>query len=664
MATTGALLLAGDVGVPRDMSAGVRFMRLAADRGQPDAQASLAFLHSTAIADRHGVEKNHGKALLYWSLAAETGSVLAETALGYRFRGGVGVPKSCTAAARYYRRVARVTATDPRFMPTVENFLASRPPLPTGLTNTPDLRFDDDEVDAAFATSADGDGGSQVGGESGTRGDEPSHDQQKAEQHEVPDTPEPSSDDTELIEYYRHSASHGNSEALAIMGGLNLYGGHGLEPNERLARQNLEAAAALGNGEAHGMLAHLALNRGANETAYNYFLSAANANARVGHFGLGMFHLYGIGVAESLAVAAKHFRRAADLRHADAAYHIGMMYWQGKGVAQNTDEAFRYFQIGAQDGQLQCRFTLGLIILDGKYPTPRPDCESGVSYLKAVSEAGEWNTLLGLAADEIDARRPFGALYRELQAASAGIEVAQFNAAMLLDKAVVSGGRAMPELVHWDRQRMVDEALALYELSGMQGHTDSVLRAGHLAYYHGGSGRNDIDGNGRIDATGIPRHLWSWFSSTDEGEGDFRRAAVSYDKASRMGCAESSVSLGWMYARGEGVAQNRRYAEHYFELSKKQSPDAILPASIALFGARVMWAAADWNAWLSSGYAVYTNVIEEESGVATNARKKRGQWLANSDLLVACGLGGLLTMTLYARRRRMILPEPVAPQYL
>jgi TPR repeat protein len=49
----------------------------------------------------------------------------------------------------------------------------------------------------------------------------------------------------------------GDPSALIVMGGLNLFGGHGVAPNGQLAREFLETAAALGDSEANAMLAQV-----------------------------------------------------------------------------------------------------------------------------------------------------------------------------------------------------------------------------------------------------------------------------------------------------------------------------------------------------------------------------------------------------------------------
>lgn len=603
MATVGTLLSSGDSNrVERDLSSGIRFLRYASDHGQPDALAVLGFMYASGIADRFGIEKNVGKAILHWSLAAESGSIVAEVALGYRYYRGIGVRKSCSQASRYYRKAAKAIATDPRHFPTLQNFMSQRPPLPSGLTSKSRGRL----RDSAFERIDAGDDGAEF----------------------------------DLIDLYRHSAAHGDSDAMATLGALQLFGGHGFEADEGLARADLEVAAGLGHGEANGILGHLALHRHDNMTALKYFHQSAAAEAAMGLYGLGMMFLHGVAVPKNPEKAAFYFAQAVEKKHADAALQVGLLHWKGQGVAQDYDKAFRYFEVGAAMGQLQCKLNLGLMYLEGMYPVEKPNCEYALQFLKGVAEAGEWESLTTLGWEHIDDGDAFGALYRFMQAAHVGIEVAQYNAAMLLEMSASRrpAGRfgasedeeidqltslsVSPELGHWDRDRMLQEALELYEMSAEQGHANSMLRAGHMAY--------------------------------TEAE-DYERAAAAYEKGSIMKDAEASYSLGWMYARGHGVKQDRHLAVRYLDLAKSHSADAVLPATLAIVGARAMW-------WIGDKLMPLLGYHLDKEGPTSGASERLGDhsqandmdWVgAGSDLLIVAALLGLLGVTLYTRRRRL-----------
>jgi SEL1 protein len=590
MTTVGTLLSAGDTNISRDLSSGVRYLRMAADLGQPDALAFFGFLHASGIADRFGIEKNEGKALLYLKVAAGTGSIVADMSLGYRYLHGVGVVKSCALASEHYRAAARAVATDSRYLPSLENFMKGNPPIPTGLKIEDRARLTDESLENELAGV---------------------------------------SSDSELVEYYRLLASQGDAEHLTTIGGLQLFGGNGLEPDEGRARADLERAAQLGHGQAHGMLAHLALNRHDNVTALFHFRRAAAAADGMGYYGLGMMHLHGIGVEQDHVVAAKYFKRAVDTAHADAAYQLGVMYWRGMGVEENAVEAFRLFQVGARLGQVQAKMNVGLILIEGKHPVTEPDCRHGVKYLKAVAESGEWKPLLNLALDQLENGDMFGALYRYMQAAYAGIEVAQYNAAMLLEKgaAEILGSFSAPlgtvsldeseELQHWDADRMLSEAFDLYEMSAEQGHSSSLLRMGDVAYSEAN---------------------------------DYKTAASAYKKGAAMQNAEATFSLGWMYLRGFGVSADRRMAIRYLEMSKRYSPEAVVPATIAVFVARTVW-------WLVDTMYMFAgpNGYPPHGSERTTPRTDRSGLVLQWDALVVAGLVGLMTVILLVRRRRLHL---------
>lgn len=647
MASAAALLGAGNNEIPRDVRNSVRLTQLAASRGQPDAQALLAFLYATGMAERYGLERNEGKALLYWTLAAESGSIFARMALGYRYLVGLGVERSCLKASRQYFVAARAIGTDPRYFPSLENFLAQKPPLPDGLVSSAVQRLDDDSFEWK-------DGEMHVG----SNGD----------------------DDNELFEFLRHSANHGDPDALVLMGALRIFGGYGVEPDEDIARELLVEAAELDGGEAPGLLGHLALRRGDNKTALTYFTESAQSGDRVGKYALGMMYLHGVEAARNAATAAFYFQEAVDKEHADAAYQLGMMHWYGNGVKQDAAEAYRFFQHGARLGQIQCKLNLGLMLLNGNYPATEPDCNRGVSYLKEVAESGEWNVLLSAAANRLESGDLFASLYRYLQGAQAGIEISQYNAGLIFEKASafaegeveevsddgVTKLRKSPEISHWSRDVMLREALELYDMSAGQGYSPSALRGGDVAYLE---------------------------------VGDYQHAAYAYKKGADLRNAQACHSLGWMYAQGLGVRASRKFATQYLLMASSFASEAVLPSSLTLFAARCAWMIQDliafWNAKRAVGREILSRLysginrsidnvekryigseisfksLKFSSGTtvasspdlnkvssgekASETRQNRGKisTLVNSDNMLLSGLIGLLMLTILARRMRM-----------
>lgn len=423
----------------------------------------------------------------------------------------------------------------------------------------------------------------------------------------------------------------------------------------------------MGHGEANGMLAHMALKMNDNATALTYFKESAKANDKIGLYGMGMLYLHGVEVEENATKAVRYFIQAAELQHPDAAHQTGMAYWRGDGVKENTAEAYRYFQQGKRLGQTQAIVNLGFIVLEGRSPIGSPDCEAGVKLLKRVAEAGEWKTVLAFGSDEVDNGNMFSALYRYMQAAHAGLEVAQYNAALILEKSSLltsrspndrpfksrlslsslpglpsslpqlpsavsdivnelliefdddSGGfnprhplHTCPELMHWSRSRLHEEALELYEMSFLQGHVPSVLRAGNLAYTH---------------------------------VGDYERAAGAYFSGSSVHCAECSFSLGMMHARGLGVAADRTRAIQFMKIAQ-DSLEGALPASLAISLMKFVWWATDW--WSKNGANIVSDPNSNNDGV----------W-GMMDIVIVAALSGILGLVIVARRKRLAGAENV-----
>eukprot|EP00178_Gracilaria_changii_P023203 TRINITY_DN701_c0_g1_i1.p1 TRINITY_DN701_c0_g1~~TRINITY_DN701_c0_g1_i1.p1 ORF type:complete len:721 (+),score=85.43 TRINITY_DN701_c0_g1_i1:5300-7462(+) len=518
MSTAGALFLSGEASLSRDISRAVHHLRIASNAGQPDAHALLGFLHASGIADRYGVVKSEAAALVHWEIAAGTGNVYAMTALGFRHLYGINLKRSCKMAAEYYRRAAHAIATDTRHSPTPENFLNSKPPLPEGLEDLGRVRLNDGE--GVLQPQA--------------------------------------SDESDIVQYYRHASKRGDLAAMTALGALHYYGGYGIDPDQRQARLVLQGAAEAGGGEAHAMLGYMAMRNRRNESALWHFRNAAPLGNKMGHYALGMCYLYGLlGLGQNYERAAMHFELAAKEGHADSSFQLALLLWKGRGREKDIQAAFEQFQAAAKLGNIQAKFNLGTILLTGAPPAKASDCIKGVKYMKEVAEEGEWKTLFDLASVSLENGDEYGALYRYMQAAYAGIEIAQFNAAFMLEQ---SKSDEMTEVRHWDRARKLDEAYQLYQYSGMQAHTDSLVRLGNVLY--------------------------------SESQ-DYEEAAHVYKMAAEFHNAEGLVAIALMHARGLGVEKDRNIALYYLNSASLADEDAVAPATVAIFGLRAYWALVD-----------------------------------------------------------------------
>lgn len=448
LTTTAVHLLAGDTKTHRNIPSAVRHLRLASNAGQPDAHALLGTLHASGIADRHGISKSHAKSTLYWTFAAEASNTYASTALGFRYLYGIGVQRSCQISAHHYRHAARAIATHARYWPSPTNFVQGKPPLPSGLVETPPTRLDDTYIKGNNADATD----------------------------------------QEVVHFYRHSADRGNAADRTTLGALHFFGGHGINPDEIEARRHLDIAAGLNNGQAHTMLGHLEMRAHRNESAFQHFMHGAALHDHLSHYALGMIHCYGlIGHEINYSKAKMHFELVIDGKgnHSGALFQLGMLYWNGKGVERDSGRAFELFKESAKGGNLQSKWNVGAMLTNDAEQSSKSEkekeneCMEGVELLKEVAEDGEWKTVLEMAMEKVEEKDWFGALHRYLEAGHAGIELGQYNAAFLLERL---SSDDIKELQHWNRRRMLTEASELYEYSALQGHTNSLIRSAKVFY--------------------------------------------------------------------------------------------------------------------------------------------------------------------------------------
>eukprot|EP00965_Chrysotila_dentata_P166531 5498229-Pleurochrysis_carterae.AAC.1 len=110
MAALGVNFLLGQECAPkRNLTWGVHWIRRAANEGQPDAQAMLAFLHDSdalRLVYNYTAESfEREQALPLYEAAAAAGSLYAQMALGHKHANGLGgFSESCPAAAAYYEQ--------------------------------------------------------------------------------------------------------------------------------------------------------------------------------------------------------------------------------------------------------------------------------------------------------------------------------------------------------------------------------------------------------------------------------------------------------------------------------------------------------------------------------------------------------------------------------
>jgi TPR repeat protein len=279
----------------------------------------------------------------------------------------------------------------------------------------------------------------------------------------------------------------------------------------------------------------------------------------------------GIGYLEfrenKFSEAFGHFNRSAYAGSSDGLFNLASLYLSGQGVSQSFQRAYVHYSQAAELGHTPATYALGVMLLNG-IGVAR-DCKAGVRLLKEVGERSpEVADLLAIARKN-SKNSPTQALVIYSLLAEAGVEVAQSNAAFLIEKGAkiaVSGeiDGFVPAVTVASMQRYL-------ELSADQGGVSSELKLGDLAYYGRG-----VEAAVGADAASLdlrPRR-----------GPDFPLALASYRK-----CLESTdvslasvaaFNLGFMHEFGQGVTTDFSRALGFYQ--KMTSPTLVTFAQIFL----------------------------------------------------------------------------------
>ena len=554
-------------GVEQDDVEALHLFREAAALGDPGAHEELGFAHSVGWG---GVEQSAAKAVLHQYFAAVGGDPLAQMAMGSRHLRGAGVPESCQSAVLYY---------DP-----------------------PALRV----ADATNAKGAPFTGFSTAGG-----GGSNDAVRLTAETANV----DLARRDADVAQYYKYSADMGDADAASAMGRLLTVGARGVAADHESAYKYFTQAAAAGDADAMARLGHMFANgvgvdAPSNETALALFRAANDKGVARAAYGLGYMHLGGFGVPRDLAKAFEHLSAAADAGLPEAQFHLGGLYARGvfgKDAPTRLDaqtgettyappkrrdhaKAFYNFNLAAAQGHATATYNLAIMQLSGALGLPQT-CKSACLLLKGLAERGAWASGGEAARAALAAGRKRAGLVKYMKVAEAGVEVAQANAAFVLDRAEpwyeapteardassfkknkkFEGRFARTTAAGSDRER---RALHYHKLAADQGNVLSLLKIGDAYFYGraGGRSRTDDarDGDGEIDDD------VSDFSSRNV-------SAAVYLRATQHRSAQAMFNLGAMHEHGLGLPKDLHLAKRYYDMALSTDPKAFAPVKLALW---------------------------------------------------------------------------------
>lgn len=467
------------------------------EEGSPKGQMALGFLYASGL----GVNSSQAKALVYYTFGALGGNLIAHMILGYRYWAGIGVLQSCESALTHYRLVANHVASDISL---------------TGGTVVQRIRLADEVENPGMASGML---------------------------------------EEDLIQYYQFVAEKGDVQAQVGLGQLHLHGGRGVEQNHQRAFEYFNQAANAGNSHAMAFLGKM-YSEGSdvvpqnNETALQYFKKAADMGNPVGQSGLGMAYLYGRGVPVNYELALKYFQKAAEQGWVDGQLQLGSMYYNGIGVKRDYKQALKYFNLASQGGHILAFYNLAQMHATGT--GVMRSCHTAVELFKNVCERGRWSERLMTAYNSYKDGDSNSAVVQYLLLAEQGYEVAQSNAAFILDQkeaSIVGENETYPRaLLHWNR-------------AASQGYTVARIKLGDYHFYGFGT---DVD---------------------------YETAFIHYRLASeQQHSAQAMFNLGYMHEKGLGIKQDIHLAKRFYDMAAEASPDAQVPVFLALCKLGVIYA--------------------------------------------------------------------------
>lgn len=345
-----------------------------------------------------------------------------------------------------------------------------------------------------------------------------------------------------------------------------------------------------------------AIVKQSNETARKYFENAAEKGNPVGQSGLGLMYLYGKGVKRDYSKAFKYFTQASSQGWVDGQLQLGIMYFNGLGVPKDYRTAIKYFTQASQSGHVLGYYNLAQMHASGT-GTLR-SCNTAVELFKNVAERGRWGSLMMKAHNDYKDGRMSEAFIKYAFMSELGYEVAQTNAAFLLDRQDVD---------ILTKNETLRRAFMYWGRSADQGYSVARVKLGDYHYYGLGT------------------------------KVDYELAASQYRQASeQQHNAQALFNLGYMHEQGLGLQRDYHLAKRYYDLAAETSPDAQVPVALARIKLGLVYSFDSFNTvsynWdgLLTGTTVYKTLGPD--------------W----DLYLMTGLAVLLGLVVYFRR----MPQP------
>lgn len=174
-------------------------------------------------------------------------------------------------------------------------------------------------------------------------------------------------------------------------------------------------------------------------------------------------------------------------------------------------------------------------------------CQKAVKHFKIVSERGPSSKAMRQAFKDFENKNYHKAFTAYIALAEQGFEIAQENAAWMIDM-----GHGYSGLDHGV------VSVHLYKNAAAQGNVEANLKIGDYFYF----GRGGLEIN-------------------------YERATSFYRRASKRQNAQAMFNLGIMHEHGIGMTKDYFLAKRWYDMAAESSADAKYPVAMALFKLRI-----------------------------------------------------------------------------
>ncbi|KAJ0694818.1 putative ERAD-associated E3 ubiquitin-protein ligase component HRD3 [Helianthus annuus] len=358
-------------------------------------------------------------------------------------------------------------------------------------------------------------------------------------------------EDFQILEY---QAQKGNAVAMYKIGIFYYFGLRGVRRDHAKAFSWFSKAVEKGEPRSMELLGEIyARGDGVKRnytTALEWLTLASKHQLYSAYNGMGYLYVKGYGVEQKNYTKAKeYFEKAAENKEAGGHYNLGVMYLKGIGVKKDVKIACNYFIIAANAGQPKAFYQLAKMFHTGV--GLKKNLPMATSLYKLVAERGPWNSLSRWALESYLKGEIGKAFLLYSRMAELGYEVAQSNAAWILDK-YGEASMCMGELGLCTDAERHQRAHSLWWQASEQGNEHAALLIGDAYYYGRGTER------------------------------DYDRAADAYMHAKSQLNAQAMFNLGYMHEHGQGLPLDLHLAKRYYDQALEIDPAAKLPVMLAL----------------------------------------------------------------------------------